>query len=157
MPDVGRAGKNDRFGRALPEEVTRSSGEQTLFPAGSEQSGHCFVGHPTHRAARFLLDIRGAMPAPATHLRELICPDGMHRVFAGAEALSKLRALPRERRESAIRALCDLGEIAALRASVVEFWEETLLRLRAEGVTLLYSVDRQGSVLLHHVLAGDVM
>ena len=92
----------------------------------------------------------------ATQLGSSICPHGAHRVFAGANAASGLRQLPAWLRDTLVRMLCNLADVAEVRPAVVDFWrDESLLRLRVGQAMVLYSVDRDAAVWVHRVI-GDV-
>lgn len=90
---------------------------------------------------------------------QTLCPEGTHRVFAGENATGSLRELPADLHHKLVEMLCDVAEVAERGPSAVDFWrDESILWLRAGGVMLLYSVDRKGRVVVHHVLANpDVL
>jgi hypothetical protein len=97
-----------------------------------------------------------SMSQAATQLGSNICPHGAHRVFAGANGDSGLRQLPTWLRDTLVRMLCDVAEVAEVRPAVVDFWrDESLLQLRVGQAMVLYSVDRDAAVLVHQVI-GDV-
>ena len=79
-----------------------------------------------------------------------LCPHGLHKVYASAEASVSIDALPTEVRGRVIRMLCDIAEVAYL-SPVADHWDVSkLLRLRAGDAVVLYSVDERG-LLVHHV------
>jgi hypothetical protein len=96
------------------------------------------------------------MSVNASLLGQTLCPDAQHRVFAGDYALEGLQQLSPEVRCSLVQMLCEVSELAEVRPSLVEFWDdEPLLRLRVGEVMALYTVDRDGAVRLHRVF-GDL-
>ena len=95
------------------------------------------------------------MSARAPFLGQTLCPDDQHRVFAGDYAFEGLRQLPPEVQRSLVQMLCEVAELAEVRPSVVDFWEDDpLLRLRVGEVMALYTVDRDGAVRLHRVFGA---
>lgn len=79
-----------------------------------------------------------------------LCPHGLHKVYASADAASDLRGLPGEVRTKVVRMLCDIAEVAYLSPSSSHWDVSKLLRLRAGSAVVMYSVDERG-LLVHHV------
>ncbi len=93
------------------------------------------------------------MSQAATQLGSNLCPHGAHRVFAGANAARGLRQLPAWLRDTLVRMLCDVAEVAEVRPAVVDFWrDESLLQLRVGQAMVIYSVDRDAAVVVHRVI-----
>ena len=84
-----------------------------------------------------------------------LCPDGLHRVYASADAAADLRDLPADVRQRLVRMLCDIAEIAWLSPGTDHWDVSKLLRLRAGNAVVLYSVDERG-LLVHHVDQAQV-
>ena len=79
-----------------------------------------------------------------------LCPHGLHKVYASADAASDLRDLPVDIRVKVVRMLCDIAEVAYL-SPAADHWDVSkLLRLRAGSAVVMYSVDERG-LLVHHI------
>lgn len=95
------------------------------------------------------------MSVAARQLGSNLCPHGAHRVFADANAANGLRLLPAWTQNALVHMLCDVAEVAEVRPSVVDFWQdESMPQLHVGQVLVLYSVDRDGGLHVRHVL-GD--
>ncbi|MGZ6141903.1 MAG: hypothetical protein ACXWLM_01135 [Myxococcales bacterium] len=79
-----------------------------------------------------------------------LCPDGIHKVYASADARADLLGLPTDLRARVVRMLCDIAEVAYLTPSVDHWDVSKLLRLRAGRAVVMYSVDERG-LLVHHI------
>ncbi|HEX9578662.1 MAG TPA: hypothetical protein VF993_12980 [Myxococcales bacterium] len=81
----------------------------------------------------------------------LLCPDGKHSVRTTHTASEGLRALRPEMLVHISRMLCEIAELAAI--SPFSGWDDSsLLRLHAGPVLILYSLDPDANLIVHHVI-----
>jgi mRNA-degrading endonuclease RelE of RelBE toxin-antitoxin system len=86
-----------------------------------------------------------------------LCPDGRHRVEAAPNASSALRDLPDSDRARLIDMLCDIAEVSALAESGIDLRRGGLLSLRLGPSRILYSVDAESRVVIHHVVVAEAL
>jgi hypothetical protein len=85
------------------------------------------------------------------HQAGILCPDGKHSVRTTHTAAEGLRGLRPEMLVHISRMLCEIAELAAI--SPVSGWDDSsLLRLHAGPVLILYSLDPDTNLIVHHVI-----
>jgi hypothetical protein len=85
------------------------------------------------------------------HQAGFLCADGKHSVRTTHTAAEGLRALRPEMLVHISRMLCEIAEVAAL--SPMTGWDDSsLLRLHAGPVLILYSLDPDANLIVHHVV-----
>jgi hypothetical protein len=85
----------------------------------------------------------------------ILCPDGKHSVRTTHTAAEGLRAVRPEMLVHISRMLCEIAELAAI--SPVSGWDDSsLLRLHAGPVLIIYSLDPDANLIVHHVIDSSV-
>jgi hypothetical protein len=82
---------------------------------------------------------------------EGLCPDGKHSVRTRHTAAEGLRALRPEMLVHISRMLCEIAELAAI-SPVSGSDDSSLLRLHAGPVLILYTLDPDANLIVHHVI-----
>ncbi len=86
-----------------------------------------------------------------------LCPDGRHRVEAAPNASSALRELADSDRARLVDMLCDIAEVSALAETGIDLRRGGLLSLRLGASRILYSVDRESRIVVHHVVVAEAL
>jgi hypothetical protein len=81
----------------------------------------------------------------------VLCPDGRHSVRTTHAAAEGLRALTPDLLVHISKMLCEIAEVVSI--SPVNAWDDTsLLRLHAGNVLVLYSIEKDGKLIVDHVV-----
>ena len=86
----------------------------------------------------------------------VLCLDGRHSVRTTHTAAEGLRALPPELLAHISRMLCEIAEVAAIRLVTNRWDESSLLRLHAGHALVLYTLDSDANLIVHHVIDSGV-
>lgn len=86
-----------------------------------------------------------------------LCPDGRHRVEAAPNAAGAFRELAVGDRVRLVEMLCDIAEVSALPASGIDLRSGGLLSLRIGASRVLYSVDADSRIVIHHVVVAEAL
>ncbi len=85
-----------------------------------------------------------------------LCPHGSHVIAATPAASSALALVPPETVQKIAATLCDIAELATTTRVSGIYWDgSSMFRVQVQNVEVLYSIGRDGDVLLQHVIVMD--